>query len=387
MSMREVFRVIYAPQKAFKEIIQKPGYRGPLIIMLLFVLSFSGFYYALSARVYYDQTAPKLTDLDKWTEDASLWRSNTDAKISNNTSDYIEGNCYGKKSIQFILENSSRIDMELGIPEPLNCIEPYNYTSLSFRIKIIEPSEKPANVNIYLYSGNTIDKYFNYSMEGKALEINVWNKKTILLTDFTNVGGADWRNITSLKFEMTWTSDKNIAVLVDGVFFHGFYISMFEMNGSAIIANFIVSGFMQFTIQWVILGIILYLFSKLFRGQPIWKTMLSISGFVLITLFIQNLILTGVVFAYPEMRLSLETLGGVQGEGWTADAQNFMSILTIKYDVLDRIVYFVWIVALCSVAVHLLFEFPWTKSISVSFLSSLISMLAFRFLIYGTVWL
>ena len=385
MSMREVFRVIYAPQKAFKEIIQKPGYKGPLIIMLLFVLSFSGFYYALSARVYYDQTAPKLKDLDKWTEDASLWHSKG-AKISNNTSDYIEGNCYGNKSIQFVLEKSSRIDMELRIPEPLNCMEPYNYTSLSFRIKIIEPSEKPANVSIYLYSGNAADKYFNYLMKDNALEINVWSNKTILLTDFTNVGGADWRNITSLKFELTWTSDKNMTVLVDGVFFHGFYISMFEMNGSVIIANFIVSGFMQFTIQWVILGIILYLFSKLFRGQPVWKTMLSVSGFVLMTLFIQNLILTGVVFAYPEMRLSLETLGGVPGEGWTADAENFMSILTIKYDVLDRIVYFVWIVALCSVAFHLWFEFPWTKSISVSFLSSLISMLAFRFVVYGTVW-
>ncbi len=386
MSIREVFRIIYAPQKAFKKIIQEPGYKGPLIIMLLFVLSFSGFYSVLSAKVYYDQTAPKLTDLDKWTEDASLWHSK-DAKIFINTSDYIQGNYYGNKSIQFVLEDSSSIDMELRIPESLNCLEPYNYTSLSFRIKIIEPLKNPATVGIYLYSGYATDKYFNYLMEGDALEVNVWSNKTIPLTNFINVGEADWRNITSLKFVLTWTSDENIKVLVDGVFFHGFYISMFEMNGSGIIANFIVSGFMQFTIQWVILSIILYLFSKLFRGQPVWKTMLSISGFVLITLFVQNLILTGVVLAYPEMRLSLETLGGVQGEGWTADAQNFMWILTIKYDILDRIVYFVWIVALCSVAFHLLFEFSWARSVSVSFLSSIVSMLAFRFLIYGAVWL
>ncbi|WP_205006283.1 hypothetical protein, partial [Escherichia coli] len=142
-----------------------------------------------------------------------------------------------------------------------------------------------------------------------------------------------------------------------------------------------------FTIQWVILGIILYLFLKIFKAQPIWKTILVISGFALITFFIQNLILIGVVLAYPEMHLPLETLGGVSGEGWTVDVQNFMSILTIKYDVLDRIVYYIWVVALCGVAIRLLFNFPWMRSVSVSFLSSVISMLAFRLLIYGTAWL
>lgn len=386
MSMREVFRVIYAPHKAFKEIIQKPGYKGPLIIMLLFVLSFSMFYYAFSTKVYYDQTAPELTDLDKWTENAAFWYSIADK--SNNTSDYIKGSYYGDKSIQFTLFNSSQIDMELKFPGPLNCVEPNHYTNLSFRMKIVEPSEEPANLNVYLFSKNTTTNYFFYSLPGSEVKINVWDNKTVPLERFTPVGyEADWQNITSLKFELSWNSNKNITVLIDGVFFHGYYKSMFDMNGGAIIANFLISGFMQFTIQWVILGIILYLFSKLLRGQPVWKTMLTVSGFVLITLFIQNIILAGIVFAYPKMYLSLETLGGVPGEGWTVDAQNFMSILTIKYDVLDRIVYYIWIVALCSIAVHLLFEFPWAKSVSLSLLSSVISMLAFRLLIYGVVWL
>jgi hypothetical protein len=385
--MREVFRILYAPHKAFKEIIQKPGYKGPLIIMLLFVLSFAGFYYVFSTRVFYDQTAPQLSDLDKWTEDSSLWYSNLGAEVSSNTTNYIKGNYYGNKSIQFKLENSAKIDMGLKINGSLNCVEPYNYTNLTFRIKIVEPAGKPENMSIYIFSENATDKYFNYSLPSGDVKINVWDNKTIPLNAFTKVGDADWQNITGLRFELMWGSSKNITVLIDGVFFHGAYKSLLEMNGSMIIVNSIISGFMQFTIQWVFLGIILYLFLKLFRGQPVWKTILTISGFVLITFFIQNLILTGVVLAYPEMHLSLETLGGVSGEGWTADAQNFMSIITVKYDILDRIVYYVWIVALCSIAVHLLFEFPWTKSISVSLLSSIVSMLAFRFFIYGAVWL
>ncbi|MGC8999090.1 MAG: hypothetical protein ACP5JW_06860 [Candidatus Bathyarchaeia archaeon] len=387
MSMREVFRVLYAPHKAFKEIIQNPGYKGPLIIMLLFVLSFSGFYYILSAKVYYDQTAPKLTDLDRWTEDASLWRSNG-AIVTVNTTDYIKGSYYGNRSIQFALENSTKIDMELEIPGSLNCREPYTYTNLTFRIKIVKPLNNSNYMDVYLFSENASDKYFKYSLPANNLKIGVWNNETILLKNFENFNGADWRNITGLKFELAWLSRQdNIMVLVDGVFFHGDYKSLLDMGGSAVIINSMISGFMQFTVQWVILGVILYFFLKIFRAQPVWKTILVISGFMLITFFVQNLILIGVVLAYPEMRLPLETLGGVSGEGWTLDAQNFMSILTIKYDVLDRIVYYIWIVALCSVAVRLLFNFPWMRGVSVSFLSSVISMLAVRFLMYGGFWL
>ncbi|MBX5328286.1 MAG: hypothetical protein QHH18_04280 [Candidatus Bathyarchaeota archaeon] len=387
MSAKEVLRVIYAPHKAFKEIIQKPGYKGPIIIMGLFVLSFAIFYYVLSSRVYYDQTAPQLssTEFDKWTEDATLW--SLSAAVSENSTDYIKGSYYGNKSIQFHLENETQISMELKIPTSLNCLGADGYANVSFRVKIVEPETNPYNLSIYLFSANTTDNYFYHSIADGIAETGIWNNKTILLSEFTKVNNADWSNITGLKLELAWTSNENITVLVDGLFFHGVYKSALEINGSGILVNSVISGFMQFTIQWTILGIFLYLLSKLFKAQPIWKSMLTISGFALITFFLQNLIITGVVLAYPETHFSLSTLGGVSGEGFTVDAQNFQSILMIRYDILDRIVYYVWIVALCTIALHLMFAFSWTRSISISILSSLISMLIFRLIIYGTVWL
>ncbi|MEM2118061.1 MAG: hypothetical protein QW386_03465 [Candidatus Bathyarchaeia archaeon] len=387
MSAKEVLRVIYAPHKAFKEIIQKPGYKGPIIIMGLFVLSFAIFYYVLSSRVYYDQTAPQLSssEFDKWTEDVTLW--NSSAVVSENNADYIKGSYYGNKSIQFHLENETQISMELKIPTSLNCLGADGYASVSFRVKIVEPETEPFNLSIYLFSANTTDNYFYHSIADGVAEAGIWNNKTILLSEFTKFNNADWSDITGLKLELAWTSNWNITVLVDGLFFHGVYKSALEMNGSGILVNSVISGFMQFTIQWTILGIFLYLLSKLFKAQPVWKSMLTISGFALITFFLQNLIMTGVVLAYPETHFSLSTLGGVSGEGWTVDAQNFQSILIIRYDILDRIVYYVWIVALCAIALRLMFTFSWTRSISISILSSLISMLAFRLIIYGTVWL
>ncbi|MEM1540025.1 MAG: hypothetical protein QXJ07_01390 [Candidatus Bathyarchaeia archaeon] len=386
MSMREVFRIIYAPHKALREIIQKPRYKGPLIIMLLFVLSSSGFYYALSTRVYYDQTAPSLSEYDKWTEDVSLWYSNENAIVSVNTTDYIKGDRYGNKSIQFKLENSSLIYMELKIPETLNCIEPNHYTNLTFRIKIAEPFDVPSNMSIYLFSENSTSKYFVYFLQSIPIKIGIWDNKTILLEDFSSFDG-NWANITSLMLKLEWPSNKNITVLVDGVFFHGFYRTEFEIYGGAVLLYSIVNAFMIFFMQWVIFGVILYLFLRLFKAQPVWKTMLVISGFALVALFVQNLILTGIVLAYPEIRLSLKTLGGVPGEGSTVDVQNYMSIIFIQYNILERIVYYVWVVILCSIAVRLLFNFPWAKGVSISLLSSMITVLAFRFLAFGMVWL
>ncbi|MEM2465849.1 MAG: hypothetical protein QXZ47_00900 [Candidatus Bathyarchaeia archaeon] len=384
--MREVFRIIYAPHKALREIIQKPRYKGPLIIMLLFVLSSSGFYYALSTRVYYDQTAPSLSEYDKWTEDVSLWYSNENAIVSVNTTDYIKGDRYGNKSIQFKLENSSLIYMELKIPETLNCIEPNHYTNLTFRIKIAEPFDVPSNMSIYLFSENSTSKYFVYFLQSIPIKIGIWDNKTILLEDFSSFDG-NWANITSLMLKLEWPSNKNITVLVDGVFFHGFYRTEFEIYGGAVLLYSIVNAFMIFFMQWVIFGVILYLFLRLFKAQPVWKTMLVISGFALVALFVQNLILTGIVLAYPEIRLSLKTLGGVPGEGSTVDVQNYMSIIFIQYNILERIVYYVWVVILCSIAVRLLFNFPWAKGVSISLLSSMITVLAFRFLAFGMVWL
>lgn len=385
--IRKVLGVIYAPQKAFKEIAQKPEYKGPLIVMMLFILSFSGFYYAFYSRIYYDQTAPSLPEIEKdsWTENIANWVS--DANITENTLDFIEGNYYGNKSIQFSLNDSAKIYMQLNIPEAIKCLGSDGYTKLSFRMKILKPPIEPTNMSIYLFSSNLNDGYFYYSLKDNILEVGIWNNKTILLTDFALFKNADWNNIKSLRIGLTWPQVKNITVLIDGVFFHGVYKSGIELYGVGILPNFAFIAFMQFTIQWVTLGICLYLISMIFGLKTAWKNMLVIVGFSLITLFIQYIILTGVIYTFPNIYLSLESLGGVSGEGLTTDFMNLQSVLSIQYDIVERLVYYVWIVALCSIALHVTFTSPWSKSISIAVISVILGVLAFRFLSYGATWL
>jgi hypothetical protein len=60
---KDILRVLYAPHKVFKDIIQKPGYVGPFILLLIFVLAQVGGAYVVASRSYIETTAPQTVPL------------------------------------------------------------------------------------------------------------------------------------------------------------------------------------------------------------------------------------------------------------------------------------------------------------------------------------
>ncbi|MGC9345288.1 MAG: hypothetical protein ACP5ER_00645 [Candidatus Bathyarchaeales archaeon] len=350
--------------------------------MLLFALANIGFGYVLLSKSYMDQTTPHSSELDKWTEDTAFWNSN--ASITPNTHDYINGSYYGNRSIEFS-RCSPQVWMQLNISGSLNCSGPEGYKSLSFRLKLVEPPTNPSNVSIYLLSAQQQDNFY-YDLTDKLNETGLWNNVTISLGPgwTPSSANADWGNITGLKLEFTWATDSNITLLIDGLFFHGVYKSAIE-SASGNLFIFPINAFMQFTIHWVTLGGLLYIVPKIFKVKTVWKPLLTIAGFALITLFIQIIVFTAVLFTWPELRFPLEVLGGVPGEWQTAYDQVFGPISTI-FSYIEMGIY-IWTIALCAIALRLMFAFSWMKSLFVSALSYLFSLFVFRFLTYGTIWL
>jgi len=385
----EVFKVIYSPFKAFKEIIRNPKYIGPILIMILFVLANIGFGYVLLSKTYLDQTIPYASEFDKWTEDTALWDSN--AGITPNTDDYISGDYYGNKSMKFSLVDGSQIQMQLNIVDSLNCTGPEGYKNLSFRLKLIEPLTKPTNASLYLFSTQPQDNFYN-NLTDKLNETSLWNNITISVGPeseewLSNNTNAGWDNITGLELQFTWLTESNITLLIDGLFFHGVYKPLIE-SASGYLINYPIIAFMQFTIQWVTLGGFLYIVPKIFKVKTVWKPLLIIAGFSLITIFIQIVITSVVLSTLPELHYPLEILGGVPGEGQTAYDQ-ILEATQIADQILwyiEKVVY-VWTIALCAIALRLMFAFSWTKSLFVSALSYLLSLFISRFLTYGAIWL
>lgn len=394
----DIFKVIYAPQKAFREIAQNPRYIGPILVMILFIVGNMAFTYMLMSKTYIEQTLPSgsFEKSDEWTENATLWMTThmPGIDITENQADYVNSTpeiipiyltiYYGNKSIQFAVNESATVWMQLDNIGPADCSEA-GYSNLSLRIKSLNPNENPENATIRLYS--TATDYFSYDFTDKLNFTGTdWNNVSIPLgplkaQEWQSSGNANWSNINSLKLEFTWSAPKNITLLVDGLFFHGAFSSP-----SAYVSEFLLTysttSFMQFTINWVVLGGLIYIMSKAFRGKTVWRTSLILVGFALITLFVQSLIYLATFAGSPTMYYSFEVLGKVAGESEKAYA-NLMADTWIFSTIYQyaSIAIAVWTIVLCAIITRVANEFSWSKSALIAVVAYYATTIIMNFLL------
>src|SRR4030042_2722097 len=89
----DILQVIYAPHKAFKNIVTNPKYLGALIILLLFVGLEIGYEYSQFSKTYTEQTSPSIDQLGTFTN-ASAWAASSNVVLTNNFDDYINYSIY-----------------------------------------------------------------------------------------------------------------------------------------------------------------------------------------------------------------------------------------------------------------------------------------------------
>jgi len=384
-TLKNIFKVIYAPQKTFKEISQNPKYIGPILIMILFAAANMGYVYTIISKTYVEQTLPTAKQRDKWTENATLWTGTPDVIIKENFVDYINGTYYGNRSIEFSINNSKQIWMQLNDMGSVNCSGPNGYKTLYLRIKWTNPEDNPENATIYLFSA-TPSNYFYYNLTDEFFNstINVWNNLPIPLTTkswLNNSADANWGNITGLKLDFAWLNDSNITLLVDGLFFGGIFKSEAE-SATSYMLNFSMVSFMQFTIRWVFLGGLLYIMTKAFRAKTVWRPLLILVGFALITMFIQAVINAAAFSTLPRLDYSLEFLGGVNGETENAYKKIMeKTFLVSQISGYVQIAILVWTIVLCAIVTRLLTEFSWSKSFLIATVAYLATTLAQSFLL------
>jgi len=384
-TLKNIFKVIYAPQKAFKEIIQNPKYIGPILIMILFAAANMGYFYTIVSKTYVEQTLPTAEQLDKWTENATLWTKPLGVDVKDNFVDYINGTYYGNRSIKFSIVNSTQISMQLNDIGPINCSGQDGYKNLHLRIKRTSPDDPPKNATIYLLSATSSD-YFYYNLTERFSNSTnkVWNNLTIPLATkswLNNSADANWGNVTGLKLEFAWHINWNITLLVDGLFFGGIFKSQAE-NATSYMLNFSIVSFMQFTIRWVFLGGLLYIMTKAFKAKTVWRPLLILVGFALITMFVQAVINVAAFSTLPRLDYPLEFLGGVKGE--TENAYNKIMEKTLLVSQISgyiQIAIIFWTIALCAIATRLLTEFSWSKSFLVATVAYFVTTLAQSFLL------
>jgi hypothetical protein len=379
----DILKVIYAPHKAFKGIIQNPKYFGPTLIVILFIAASMGSTYAAISKTCIEKTLPDGKLLDEWTENRTLWTSNAGITESN---DRMNGSYYGNKSIAFSITNNTEVWAQLKDSGPVNCSGPDGYSKLSFRIKWTNPEVKPANATIQLLSTSS-SEYFSYNLTGALpnFTYNVWNNLTLpLISDgwSNSSSAASWDNITGLKLDFAWTDSSNITLLVDGVFFRGNFNSLLESAATTFLINYAFMAFTQILLVWVILTGLIYLMGRGLGGSVLWKPVLIVIGFTLVTMVIQSLVNTAAYLSSPTVHYPLELIGGVSGESDIAFnailEQTWLTSQIMRY---TQVAVYVWTIALCSLAVRVLTGFGWAKSFLIGAAAYLITLLAGSFLL------
>ncbi|MEM1566295.1 MAG: hypothetical protein QW510_04305 [Candidatus Bathyarchaeia archaeon] len=363
MSAYGIFKVIYAPREAFKEIAQNPRYLGPILVMILFIVANVGAVYTLFTKTYIEVTVPSPENKDLWTENKAFWEALNGADCAENSTDYIAGKYYGNRSIEFSVK-SNRIAMELREIGGVNCSPQGGYTTLYLRVKWTAPEYPPENASLWIYSG-TASSYQNIT--NKLSHPRVWNNLTISLADKSWVGEIDWGNVTGLKLEIMWNQASDVRVLLDGLFFGGVYKSYAE-EATTYLAFYAANSFMQFTLRWFLFGGIIFVLTRLFKAKTVWRVILVLVGSILITMFVQAVASAATFSALPTLKYPLEYVGGVKGEAESAYSKILEETWFVNrvYSVLQMVI-IIWTVVLCGIAIRQTMEFTWTTSLLTAF--------------------
>ena len=386
MGAKDILRVLYSPQKAFKDIIQNPSYLGPLVLLIIFVVAQDGGSYVVASRSYIEQTMPMGDQKDLWTENSAFWQANPGVSISNNTIDFINGTAYyGQTSIQFSIDNGTKLQLALAdLGGSINCADD-GFNNLSFRIKIAAPIANPTNVTFYLYSLSDSDFFFyDLSYAFSSNTYGKWNNITFQLDsgDWSIHGSPKWSNISSILIESNWDNPSRLNVLIDGLFFRGSFKDPIELYGISYLATSALNAIAPFLFEWLILTVLIYVLIKALKGEVVWKPLMVAVGFALISIVIQALIIAVVYAELPTIYYPLEVLAGVLGEFEIAYQVILDSIafVTLVGGILQAVIYALT-VALCTFIVRSITEFGWIKSLSVSGLALLFTIIILGFVL------
>ena len=372
--------VLYAPHRAFRDIVTNPKIYGPILLMILFVATYTAFGNVAFSKIYDESTFPDLSQhLDLWTENATLWTSNAVPALSN---DAVNGSgaYFGNNSIQFSLDNTAHVFMQINFSDAVNCTGPEGYKNVSFRTKVVQPAGVDvANVSVNLFSDGVGQFYYNLTSQLVPTNNTQWYNFTLGVGPQAgwaeSDSSADWSNITGLEFDFDWNQSVNMTVLVDGLYFRGLFQSI-SSDATSLAYSFATTGFMRFVVTWVVLGGVLYIVARGLGGKSHWKTMLLLTGFCLAPLFVGNIITTGAYTTLPVIYRPVELFSGVPGEydiAYAALVEKTSTVTTV--DQYTQVAMLIWVVILCTFAANAATEMSKLKSFLVAMSSYLLSMI------------
>jgi len=375
--VREVFEVLYSPVNAFRKIIEKPDFKGVLLVLVLAVSSMLISQYVVSSKLFLENRLP---ENDDWTEaltNQHNWVSN--GALSIDDTDYKMGNSDGNHSITSSVLTETSIWLKITDIDSINCSET-GYNELFFWIKWTHEEElAPSSGTLKLFSGSE-DSYFEYN---KITELLVSNGEWVNATlnvgpdqGWTSNNSPDWQDITGIEFRLDWSSSANLTMKIDGLFFRKFSSPIITGEFSGLLIPIILQLVLNFAMNWILWAGILIIVAKLFNEDlGRWNVFFVIIAYSFIATVVYTLISAVPFSTLPLLNVPL-------------DANAFNALLDMSWRPLLAyqlwlyipVIGEVWIAALGAVVVRLMKETTWSKAATIAAVAFAIRFLLRLFL-------
>jgi len=372
LDVRGLFEVLYSPVKAFKKIIEKPDFKGVLLILVLVIFSMVAVEYVAASKFLLETRMP---DGDDWTEsllNQHNWTSNGSPSLDD--TDYKMGNTVGNHSVKSLVSSDTSIWMKITDIEPLDCSEDTGYKELFFWIKWIHEngSFPDSGATLRLFSGSE-SSYFERSLTNFIASSDEWSNATLKVgpdQGWSSTNSSDWKSVTGLEFRLFWLDSTNPTMKIDGLYFRK-YVSPLETGAfSGAIIPILMSAAVSFSMNWILWAGILLMVAKVFREEvgP-WTVFFVIIGHVFIVTGVYMIVSAVSLSTLPVLNLPL------------ADG-SYISSHEILYPYLAYQVWLylplvgeVWIAVLCATAIRLLRGITWGKAASISVVAFIIRLI------------
>jgi hypothetical protein len=359
---REILEVLYSPVNAFRKIIEKPDFKGVLLVLLLVIGSTVALQFVYNSKQFYENRMPAN---DNWTEaltNQHVWTST--GSLSLDTTDQQMGN----SSISSSATDTTSIELKLTGIDPINCSEATGYTELFFWINWTNENGLSASSGtLKLFSGSE-NSYFKTDLANLLASNGEWKNTTLKVG--TNQGwnsnnSPDWQNITGIEFRLVWSESANLTMKIDGLFFRNFMSPIESVGLNDAILYILFSVSFSVGINWILWAGLLLIVSKLF-GEEVgqWNGFFVIIGHAFIATAVYTLVSALIFTSLPILNMPIEA--DLQIAAFSA-----LWLPNLVYQAGTIILWAgeVWVAALGAIVIRLLRNTTWGKAATIALIA------------------
>lgn len=373
--VREVFEVLYSPVNAFRKIIEKPDFKGVLLVLVLVISSMIISQYIVTSKLLLENRTP---ENDDWTESLTNqhnWVSNGSPLLDE--TDYQMGNVDGNHSITSSVLTETSIWLKITDIGSINCSET-GYIELFFWIKWThEEGLSPSSGTLKLFSGS--EDSFESDITGLLKSNGEWTNATLNVgpdQGWTSNNSPDWQSITGIEFILDWSSSANLTMKIDGLYFKKFSSPLITGEFSGLLIPIILQVVMNFAMDWILWAGILIIVAKLFQEDlGRWNVFFVIIGYSFIATVVYTLVNVVSLSTLPMLNVPLDAdaLNALLDVSWRP-------LLAYQLSLYIPVIGEVWIAALGAVAIRVMKEMTWSKAATISAVAFAIRFLLRLFL-------